>query len=85
MPGDDDGETAGLARVAADLGDDLARSDAERAREARPGADRGLHRLGDHARLEEVARDLAEIEIALVEPGLLDRRHDSAHGRPDVA
>ncbi len=85
LPRHDDGETAGLARVAADLGDDLARSDAERARQARPGADRRLHRLGDHARLEEVAGDLAEIEIALVEPRLLDRRDDPAHRRPDVA
>jgi len=37
--------------------DDLARRDAERARQARPGADGRLHRLSDDARLEEVARD----------------------------
>ena len=31
----------------------------------------------------KVARDLAEVEVALVEAGPLDRRHDLAHGRPD--
>ena len=30
-------------------------------------------------------RDLLEIEVALVDPGLLDRRHDLAHRRPHLA
>ena len=58
-PGTTTMQPAGLARVAADLRDDLARRDAERAREARRRAHRRLHRLGDDARLEEVAGDLA--------------------------
>ena len=78
----DDEETARLARVATDLRDDLAGRDPERAREARRGAHRSLHRFRHHARLEEVGRDLADVEIALVETGPLDRRHDLAHRRP---
>ena len=35
------------------------------------------------ARAEEVRRDLAEVEVALVDPGLLDRRDDLADGLPD--
>ena len=41
-------------------------------------------RLGDDASLEKVARDLTQVEVPLVETGLLDRRHDPAHGRPDM-
>ena len=84
LPGNHDDEAARLARVASDLRDDLARRDSERAREARTGAHRRLHGLGDDARLEEVARDLAEVEVSLVDPGLLDGRDDPAHRRPDV-
>ena len=32
-----------------------------------------------------VGRDLAEVEVALVDPGLLDGRHDLADDRPDLA
>ena len=41
-------------------------------------ADGRLHRLGELARGEEVGGDLAEVEVALVDPGLLDGRHDLA-------
>ena len=85
MAGHDDRQPAGLARVAADLRHDLARRDAERAGEARAGPHRGLHRLGDDARLEEVARDLSDVEVALVDARLLDGRHDPANGRPHVS
>ena len=54
LPRRDDDEAARLARVARDLRDDLARRDAERAREARRRPHRGPHRLGDAARGEEV-------------------------------
>ena len=33
---------------------------------------------------EEIARDLADVEVALVHSRLLDRRHDAAHRFPDV-
>ena len=80
----DHGQTARLAGVAADLGHHLARRDPERAGQARPRAHRRLHRLRDDARFEEVAGHLAEVEVALVDAGLLDGRRDPAHGRPDV-
>ena len=84
LPGRTTVSPPGLRASLRDLRDDLARRDAERAREARPGADGRLHGLGDPARLEEVPRDLADVEVALVEPGLLDGRDDPAHGLPDV-
>src|SRR5581483_2646916 len=84
LTGNDDHEPARLARVTPHLGHDLARRDAERARQARRPPHGRLHGLGDDARLEEVAGDLAHCEIALVEPRLLDGRDDAAHGRPDV-
>src|SRR5262249_23660642 len=61
-----------------------ARRDAERARQTRRPANRGLHCLGDDARIEEVACDLADVEVALVKPSLLDRRDDALHRRPDM-
>src|SRR5205085_5965692 len=60
------------------------RRDAEGAREARCCANRGLYRLGDEARSEEVVRHLTDIEISLVEAGLLHRRDDAANRLPDV-
>src|SRR5581483_11884659 len=80
----DDDDAAGLPPVARHLRDDLAGRDAERAREARPGTHGGLDSFRDDASLEEVGRDLAHVEVALVEPRLLDRRDDSAHRLPDV-
>ena len=80
----DDGQPAGLAAVGGDLRDDLRGRDAERAREPRPRPDDGAHGLGERARVVERRRDLAEVEVALVDPGLLDRRHDLAHDRPDL-
>ena len=58
-PGRNDGQAAGLPQVARHLGDDLARRDAERARQARRAAHGRLHGLGDTSSLEEVGRDLA--------------------------
>ena len=75
----------GLAAVGRDLRDDLRGRDAERAREPRPRPHDGAHRLGERARVVERRRDLAEVEVALVDPGLLDRRHDLADRRPDLA
>jgi uncharacterized protein with von Willebrand factor type A (vWA) domain len=46
---------------------------------------RGLHRLRDDARGEEVVGDLRDVEVALVDSGLLDRGHDSAHRLPDAS
>ena len=83
--GPHDRQPAGLAPVGGDLGDDLRAREPERARELRARADHGLHRLGERARVVEGRRDLAEVEVALVDPGLLDRRHDLAHERPDLA
>ena len=54
-PAGHDGQPAGLAAVARHLGHDLARRDAERARQARRAAHGRLHRLGHAPRLEEVA------------------------------
>ena len=75
----------GLRRSEATFGDDLRRRDAERARQPRPCAHDGLDRLGEGARVVEGRRDLAEVEVALVDPGLLDRRHDLADRRPHLA
>ena len=72
-PGRHDRDAAGLPAVARNLGDDLAARDAERAREARRAANGRLHRLGHEPRLTEVGRDLAEVQVALVEPEPLDR------------
>ena len=82
-----DGEPAGLAPVGGDLGDDLAGGDAERAGERARPAHGGLDRLGELAGGEEVRRDLAEVEVALVDPGLLDRGDDLADGaaRPSAS
>ena len=57
--------------------------DAERARQPGRPAHGGLHRLGELAGTEEVRRDLPEVEVALVQAGALDRRHDLAHALPD--
>ena len=80
--GGDDGDAARLARVARHLGHDLARGDAERAREARRAADGRLHGVRDAPGCQEVTRDLADLEVALVEARPLDGGHDIAHGRP---
>ena len=78
-----DGDPARLAAVGGDLADDLRRRDAERAGERRRGADRGLHRLRDRARAGERGDDGAEVEVALVDPDLLDPWHDLADRAPD--
>ena len=83
-PGPHDRQPAGLAPVGGDLRHDLRAREPERARELRARADHGLHRLGERAGVVEGGRDLAEVEVALVDPGLLDRRHDLAHERPDL-
>ena len=82
-PGANDGQPARLAAVGRDLRDDLAGGDAERAGQRGRAADGRLHRFGELAGGEEVRRDLAEVEVALVEPGLLDGGDDLAHGAPD--
>ena len=82
MPGGDDRDPARLAPVGGDLGHDLRGRDAERAREARRGAHRRLHGLGDRTGAGEVGGEPGEVEVALVEPGALDERHDLAHGGP---
>ena len=79
----DDREPAGLAPVGGDLRDHLAGGDAERAGERGRAPDRRLHRLGELAGGQKVAGDLSEVEVALVDPGLLDRRDDLAHRAPD--
>src|SRR5207244_6882629 len=84
-PRRDDGQPAGLPQVARDLGDDLRRRDAERAREARRRAHGRLHGRGDRSRAQQVRRDLADVEVALVEPGALDGRYHAAHALPDGA
>ena len=43
-----------------------------------------LHRLGERTRVVERGRDLAEVEVALVDPGLLDGGDDLADRRPDL-
>ncbi len=84
-PGHDHRQSAWLAPVARHLGDDLRGRDADGAREARRRAHGGLHRFGDGSGGEEIARDLAEIEVALVEARALDGRHDPPHRRPHRA
>src|SRR5919108_4371637 len=80
----DDDEPAGLSAVAGDLGHDLRGRDAERAGQARRAAHGGLDSLGNGARLVEVAGDLAEVEVALVQARALDCRNDLADGVPDL-
>src|SRR5581483_4871097 len=80
-----DDEPARLTRIARDFGDDLARRNTERAREARPRAHCGLHRLGHHSRRQEVACHLSDIEVALVDSRLLDGGNDAAHRVPHAA
>src|SRR6185312_2515423 len=79
-----DRKAARLPVVAADLRHDLRRRDPDCTGEARRSPDGGLHRLGDLAGLEKRRGYLADIEVALVEPRLLDGGHDAAHGLPDV-
>ena len=83
--GPNDRQSSRLAPVGGDLRDHLRGRHPERARE--PGAcpHDGPHRLGERARIVERRRDLAQIEVALVDPCLLDGRHDLAHPRPDLA
>ena len=81
--GPDDGQPARLAPVGGDLRDHLAGGDAERARQRGRAAHGRLHRLGHAAGGEEVGRDLAQVEVALVEAGPLDGRHDLPHRPPD--
>ncbi len=70
--------------VARDLRDHLGGGDAECTRETRRRPDRRLNRFGDLAGLEKRFCDLADVEVALVEPGPLDGGNDSAHGLPHV-
>ncbi len=84
-PGPYHHQAGGLPPVGRDLCDDLRRGDAQRAREPRARAHDGLHRLGERPRVVEGGRDLAEVEVTLVDARLLDRRHDLAHDRPDLA
>ena len=79
----DDRQPAGLAAVAPDLRDHLRGRDADRGAQTRRAPDRGLNGLRDGARLAERVRDLAEVEVALVEARALDRGHDLADGAPD--
>ena len=79
----DDGEAARLAAVRRDLRHHLRRGEPERAGEARRSLHSGLHRLSDLACLEEVGRNLADIEIALVQARALDGRDDAANRGPD--
>ena len=82
-PGPHDREAAGLSPVGRHLRDDLAGGDAERAGQRGRAADGRLHRFGELAGGEEVGCDLAEVEVALVDPGLLDGRDDLADRAPD--
>ena len=83
LPRRHDRDPARLAPVGGDLADDLRRRDAERARERGRGAHRRLHRLGHGPGAGERGHDGAEIEVALVDPDLLDARHDLADRAPD--
>ena len=83
LPRRHDRDPARLAAVGGDLADDLRGRDPERARERGRGADRRLHRLGDRAGAGERGDDGAEVEVALVDPDLLDPRHDLADRAPD--
>ena len=78
-----DGDAARLAPIGRDLADDLRRGDAERAGERGRCAHRRAHRLRDGACAARSRRRRAEVEVALVEPGSLDARHDLARRRPD--
>ncbi len=78
-----DDQTARLAEIAGDLADDLARRDADGARQARRAADRCLHRFGERTGLPEVRCNLAQVEVTLVLPRALDGRNDLADGLPD--
>ena len=79
-----DRDPARLAAVRGDLAHDLRRRDAERARQRRGAADRDLHRLRQASRARRTTSSTAaEVEVALVEPGALDARHDLADRRPD--
>ena len=80
----DDGQAAWLAAVGGDLRDQLRGRDAERARQPRPRPDDGAHGLGQGARVVERRRDLAEVEIALVDPRLFDGGYDLADDRPHL-
>ena len=80
----DDGQAAGLAAIGGDLRDQLRRRNAERARQPRPRPDDGAYGLGQRARVVECRRDLAEVEVALVDSRLLDRGHDVADDRPHL-
>ena len=55
----------------------------ERAGKRRRRTHRGLHRLGDGPRGAGTWHDRAEIEVALVDPDLLDAGHDLADRAPD--
>ena len=79
----DDRQPARLAPVARDLRDHLRRRDSDRGAQARRTPDGRLDRLRDGPGLPERARDLAEVEVPLVEPRALDGRHHLAHGVPD--
>ena len=81
--GPHDGEAAGLSPVGRHLRHHLAGGDAERAGQRGRAADGRLHRFGQLAGCEEVACDLPQVEVALVDPGLLDGRDDLTHRAPD--
>ena len=72
----------GLRAVRRDLGYHLRRRHAERARQPRRPAHGGLHRLRELSRAQEVGRDLAEIEVALVDSRPLHRRDDGLRRSP---
>ena len=81
----DDGDATGLAAIGRDLADHLRRADAERARQARLRAHRGLNRRRDCTCAREVGCDRAEIEVALVDSRALHARHDLADRVPHDA
>ena len=73
--GRDDHDAAGLAPIGRDLRDRLRAARAERARQARRLAHGGLQRAEQRAR-RLVRDDRREVEVALVDPHLLDARAD---------
>src|SRR5262249_31969207 len=79
-PRANDGEAGGLLAVGRAFGDALRGREAERAREVRARADDGPNGLGDGACVVEPADDALQVEIALVDSRLLDRRDDLPHG-----
>jgi hypothetical protein len=83
--GADGRQAARLAPVRRDLRHALRARDAQGAGQAGTGADDRLHSLGNRARICERAGDLAEVEVPLVDPRLLDGRDDLTHDRPDIA